>query len=307
MQQKWLVIINPVSGGKAAPKRWAKIQPILEAAGIQTEVVKTAYRDHGAELAKDAVQKGYRHIMILGGDGTANDVVNGVMQSGIAASDVVLAMIPAGTGNDWVRTIGKPHSGEALVAAIRNHKTQMHDVGLLTFQGESGIAHRYFINIAGLGFEGAVAKYLFDHSGKFYLGKLQYQLAILRTLFRYKHTHMQIKTDEQQSTLTALSIAAGNGKYNGGGLMQLPNAVFQDGLIDMTVITTMPKWKMVVSLPKLQSGAHVHMREVQTFRAKHISIQSNPPVYIDADGEFIGTTPLDMSIAPQQIQVLMWT
>lgn len=306
MQQKWLVIINPVSGGKAAPKRWAKIQPILEAAGISMQVLYTAYRDHGAVLAEDAVRNGFRHIMILGGDGTANDVVNGVMRSGIAPSEVVLAMIPAGTGNDWVRTIGKPASVALMVPALQEMKTQWHDVGVAKYQQEGKAAQRYFINITGLGFEGAVAKYLFDHSGRFYFGKLQYQLAILRTLFRYKHTHMRITADQVQAELTVLSIAAGNGKFNGGGLKQLPSAVYHDGKLDMTVITNMPKWKMVVSLPKLQSGAHVHMREVQTFTASTITIQSEPPVFIDADGEYIGTTPLELAILPQQIQVLLW-
>lgn len=307
MQQKWLVIINPVSGGKAAPKRWAKIQPILEAAGIGMQVAYTEYRDHGAKLASEAVKQGFRHILILGGDGTANDVVNGVMQSGIAPQEMVLAMIPAGTGNDWVRTIGKPQTTTEIVSALQNIKTQLHDVGIARYtQGEEK-RERYFINIAGLGFEGAVAQYLFEHSGKFYFGKLQYQLAIMRTLFRYKHTRMRITTDQGQDDLTVLSVAVGNGKYNGGGLKQLPSANFNDGQLDMTIITTMPKWKMVVSLPKLQSGAHVHMREVQTFKSKSITIHSDPPVSIDADGEYIGSTPLELAIAPQQIQVLVWT
>ncbi|HMU70780.1 MAG TPA: acylglycerol kinase family protein, partial [Chitinophagales bacterium] len=104
MQYDWFVIINPVSGGKAAPKRWHKIKPLFDAAPFNYEVIFTEYRDHAALIAKNAVQQGFRRFVILGGDGTANDVINGLCQSGISTEMFTVAMIPAGTGNDWVRT-----------------------------------------------------------------------------------------------------------------------------------------------------------------------------------------------------------
>lgn len=306
MQDQWLVIVNPVSGGKRAPKRWAKIQPVLEQSGIPHRVMFTEYRDHASLLVQQAIREGARKCMILGGDGTANDVVNGLFASGIDPAEVLLAMVPAGTGNDWVRTIGKPANEQQLAEGLRTEKYRLHDVGVLECRRDAQEVTRYFINIAGLGFEGAVAKRLYDQQGSWYLGKLQYQIAILRSLFVYKHTQMQLEVDGVISRETALSVAAGNGRFNGGGLMQLPLADPGDGVLDMTVITTMPKWKMVVSLPKLQTGAHTRMREVKTYTGKTISIHSEPPVFIDADGEYIGTTPLTFRIAERQVRVLKW-
>lgn len=306
MQDKWFVIINPVSGGKAAPKRWAKIHPLLQAEGIDLSIAYTAYRDHGALLAEEALKKGFRRLMILGGDGSANDVVNGVMRSGVSPEEVIIAMVPAGTGNDWVRSIGKPVQLQLMAKAMQQAVTKWHDVGVAVYDTPEGKGQRYFINIAGLGFEGAVAKHLYQNSGKFYFGKLQYQLAILRTLLRYKHTLMRIQVDDTSQELTVLSIAAGNGKFNGGGLKQLPDALFDDKQLDMTVIATMPKWKMVISLPKLQTGAHTRMQEVRTFTGKRMHIESTPPVAIDVDGEYIGSTPLTLSIHSAQVRVLCW-
>lgn len=306
MQNAWLVIINPVSGGKAAPKRWAKIKPLFDAEQISYEEHVTQYRDHAAEIVRQKLIEGARKIMILGGDGTANDVINGVYTSGVDPSAVVVAMVPAGTGNDWVRTIGKPKDPKHLVSALERGQTFLHDVLIVRYQKENTTATRYCMNITGLGFEGAVARNIFLRSGKWQAGKLRYQLEILKTLFVYKHTQMQFSVDGKTEIITALSVALGNGKYNGGGLKQLPSAQFDDGKIDMTVITNMPKWKMITSLPKLQSGAHIGMREVRTFSGKQIQISSAPEVHIDADGEYIGTTPLHCVIADKQIQVLKW-
>lgn len=306
MQDLWLVIVNPVSGGKRAPKRWAKIQPVLEQAGIPFQVQITEYRDHGAALVREALQAGVRKCMIVGGDGTANDVINGVYTSGIDPATVMLAMVPAGTGNDWVRTIGSPVSAQQIMNSLLRAHYRLHDVGVLQCKGDGKPVTRYFINIAGLGFEGAVAKRLYDQHGSWYLGKLQYQVAIMRSLFVYKHTRMELQIDDSKVQETVLSIALGNGKFNGGGLMQLPAADPGDGMLDITVITTMPKWKMVVSLPKLKTGVHTRMREVKTYTGRMISIHSNPPVCIDSDGEYVGVTPLQCTIAEKQVKVLIW-
>lgn len=305
MQYDWFVIINPVSGGKAAPKRWHKIKPLFDAAPFNYEVIFTEYRDHAALIAKNAVQQGFRRFVILGGDGTANDVINGLCQSGISTEMFTVAMIPAGTGNDWVRTIGKPDFAMIVEDLIR-HETMKHDIANVTYVNDGKEAMRYFINMAGLGFEGAVAKKIYERSSKWQGGKMQYQLAILSTLFVYKHTQLEIKVDGNSSEMQFLSAAIGSGKFNGGGMKQLPAAIFNDGILDLTVIATMSKMKMVISLPKLKTGAHIGMQEVQTFKGKIIEMNSNPPVHMDADGEYLGQTPLRFQVASEQINVIKW-
>ncbi len=306
MNEKWFVIINPVSGGKRGPKRWAKIKPLLDGSNIQYDVATTEFIDHAAQLASSAIQKGFRHIAIIGGDGTANDVINGIFQSGIDPNEITVAMIPAGTGNDWVRTIGTYDSIEKIPSALNAYKTFLHDVGIVNYYKSGENRNRYFINIAGLGFEGHVAKRLYEGSRYLNGTKLQYQLAILRSLFFYHHRNMTITVDGKSSTHQTLSIACGNCKFNGGGLKQLPDAVHDDGLLDMTLIGNMSKFKMAISLPKLKTGAHIKMKEVTTFKGKEFFIESEGQVFLDADGEFLGETPVRISVIQKAIKVLIW-
>lgn len=306
MNKKWFVIVNPVSGGKRAPKLWNKMLPHLENAGISFQVAFTEYIDHAGILVKQAVADGLQHFMIIGGDGTANDVVNGIFNSTGQPENFVLAMIPAGTGNDWVRTIGVYKNIAAIPEKLQTGKIFLQDVGLVSFQKNNETGNRYFINIAGLGFEGQVAKNLYEKEGWLKGTKLQYQLAILQSLFVYKHTRLTLTIDGETQSQSGLSIAAGICKYNGGGLKQLPDAIIDDGLLDMTVIGSMTKLQMVLNLPKLQNGSHVKLKSVNTFRGKEININSEPPIYLDADGEFLGTTPVTISLIPKAIQVLQF-
>jgi len=306
MNKKWFVIINPVSGGKYAPKLWNKMLPHMETTGISFQVAFTEYIDHAGIIVKQAVADGFQHFMIIGGDGTANDVINGIFNSTGQPENFVVAMIPAGTGNDWVRTIGEYKNIMEIPEKLQSGNTFLQDVGLVTFQKENATRTRYFINIAGLGFEGQVAKKLYEKDGLLKGTKLQYQLAILQSLFVYKHTRLTLTVDGVTQSQTGLSIAAGICKYNGGGLKQLPNAIIDDGLLDMTVIGSMTKLQMVMNLPKLRNGSHVKLKSVNTFRGKTITINSEPPIYLDADGEFLGTTPVTISLIPKAIQVLQF-
>lgn len=228
------------------------------------------------------------------------------MQSGADPKQMTIAMLAAGTGNDWVRTIGKYKSLREIISALINKKTFLHDAGIVSFQKNGSTHKRYFINIVGLGFEGHVAKKLFESNGILKGTKLQYQAAILRSLFLYHHTNMKISVDGKTSEHHTLSIACGICKFNGGGLKQLPDAMYDDGILDMTLIGSMSKFKMAVSLPKLKDGSHTKMKEVETFKGKAFLIESNPPVFIDADGEFLGETPVNISLEEKCLNILAW-
>ena len=304
MIDTWFVIINPVSGRNKGRKLWHKIKPLLTEGGITFDFALTEYVDHASEIAGKAAGSGITNFLVIGGDGTANDVINGICRSGIDMHKFTVGMLSAGTGNDWVRTIGKCQSLNTVVQTLKKRATFLHDVGICNYQKNGQLQIRYFINIVGLGFEGHVAKRLFEEKSIFRGTKLQYQIAILRSLFVYKHTQMQITVDGNSTAITTLSIAAGIGKYNGGGLKQLPDSICDDGLLDMTVIGNMSKLKMVISLPKLQSGIHTKMKEVKTFRGKEIVIESTPDVFMDADGEYLGTTPVKISILQDKINIL---
>ncbi|MFI5172956.1 MAG: diacylglycerol/lipid kinase family protein [Chitinophagales bacterium] len=308
MIEKWFVIINPVSGGKKAPKLWHKIKPLLDDAAITYETGITEYFDHAALLTYNAIIGGSRNILIIGGDGTAGEVVNGIFKTAIDPSEITIAMVHAGTGNDWVRTIGKYKRIIEIPSALINKKTFKHDVGIIQYTSEGQKKKRYFINIAGLGFEGYVVKRLRDNnnSGQFKGGKMRYWIAILRSLLFCKHSLVTLNVDGNVSQHKSLSIACGICNYNGSGLKQLPNAKFDDGQLDMTMIGDMSKFNMVKNLPRLTNGSHIKLKQVKTFRGKEIIIESDTPIYVEADGEFLGETPVKITVEQNALQVLKW-
>lgn len=303
---KWFVIINPVAGGGKAPKLWRKLKPLLEKTGIDFEFAETKYINHACELAQAALQANGKNLLIIGGDGTANEVINGIVDYASDFSDITIAMFSVGTGNDWVRTIGKPASIQNIPRNLKAYQTKEHDVGLINYTQNALIKMRCFINIAGLGFDGHVA-YKLSNGNSFLAGtKFRYWIGILQSLFSYSHTHIIADIDGVKVQTKTLSIAVGICKYNGGGMMQLPYAEINDGKLDMTIIGSMSKAKMVFSLPRLRNGSFTRMKVVSLFKGQKISVQSDIPIHVEADGEYLGNTPVEITILPQKINVLVW-
>lgn len=116
---KWFTIINPLSGGGKATKLWKKLKPLIESSGVNIEFAETKFHKHAVELVQAALQASGRHILIIGGDGSANEVVNGIMQYADRPEEITVAMISVGTGNDWVRSIGTPHNLEAVARSLK--------------------------------------------------------------------------------------------------------------------------------------------------------------------------------------------
>lgn len=306
IEKKWFVLINPVSGGGRAAGVWKKLKPLLEQADVNFEFAETGHPKHAVDLVHAALQAGGSHILIIGGDGTANEVVNGLMQYAVRPEEISLAMISVGTGNDWVRTIGKPHALDSVPRSLKADQCFLHDVGRIEYNTQNSAVRRYFVNIAGLGFDGHVTFRVSKGKGAFNTSGFRYWIGILQSLLGYSATMATFTIDGKNHTIQMLSAAIGICNYNGGGMKQLPFAKCNDGLLDMSVIGNMPKWKMIMSLPKLRNGSFVDMDEVKTFQAKAITVNTPKPIYVEADGEYLGTTPVTINIIPDAISVLQW-
>lgn len=279
------------------------VQAAMKRSGILAGIAVSEGHGHLTTLAAEAVRQGHRRLAMLGGDGTANEVLNGVFaQEEIPPGEVALGMISVGTGNDWMRTIGMPVQPEEAVAALARGKTAHHDVGQIWY-GKPEEKLRYFINIAGAGFDGEVTRRVQGWKGWLAGRKLSYWLTILRTLFDYRHTEITLTVDGQQHRVQGLTLAVGICRFNGGGMMQLPQAQFDDGLLDTTLIGRMGTWEMVWRLPLMLDGSFVRLHSVQQFRGTEILLDSDPPIWLEADGEVLGRTPARITCLPAGIRV----
>lgn len=302
----WLAVVNPNAGVKKCKKDWNKISGMLEKHEIIFHAVFTERRGHAIAITKEYIEKGYRKIISVGGDGTLNEVVNGVFRQKVASTtDITLAVVSVGTGNDWVRTYHIPLDYDKCIALIKKEDTFIQDAGMVNFANGTGTNTRYFINMAGLGFDGLVAK---KTNADKDLGKTNpfvYFKHIFTSLFSFKSVPTRIVIDDTEMNHHIFSMGVGIGQYNGGGMKQTPNAIPDDGLFDLTLIKDMSKWAVIYNVNRLYNGTIGKHKMVEMHQGRHIVIEPKTPVLMEADGESLGQSPFRFTLIPKSLKVVI--
>lgn len=303
---EWFVIVNPNAGKRKGEKDWLEIAAQLTAAGIEFVNVFTEHRGHAVVLTRKYIENGYRNIIVVGGDGTLNEVVNGIFtQAHVPTDRIVLAMIPVGTGNDWCRMFNIPNDYKQAIKLIIKRKIFIQDTGTIKYISSEGSEKtRYFINMAGMGFDALVAKKTNKQKDMGKSNPMSYVVNILSSLFLYTSTKVTILLDDEKIASDIFSMSVGICQYNGGGMKQAPGALPDDGLFDMTLIKPIGKFKIMRNIIKLFDGSFTRLPEVSTYRSSKIIIHSEPPMFMEADGESLGHTPFVFNILPQSLYVV---
>lgn len=301
----WLAIVNPNAGRGKGQKDWNEISSLLKKHELQFAVSFTEKKLHAIDLTKEGIAAGYRNIIAVGGDGTLNEVVNGVFtQSVCPTQDVVLSMITVGTGNDWAKMFGISKDYEDAVKIIKEYKVTPHDTGVITCFRGADQEKRYFLNIAGLGFDAAVTTRTNAQKDKGSSGKAVYLLNLLKSLFAYKNIRTEVVIDGVKTESETFTISVGIGRYSGGGMRQTPGAIPDDGLFDITIISKMGKLEIIMNLQKLYDGTILEHRKIKGYRGKTVNINSLQPIFVEADGESLGHSPVEINIIPKSIGVV---
>jgi len=306
IRTEWMVLINPVAGDHKGRDDWGKISLLLDHHGITYQHHFTEHPRHAIKLGQDSLRQGYRNFIIAGGDGFLHEVVNAIFtQTTVDPKLVTLAMIPVGTGNDWVRTFKIPSDYEAAIKTIRKRKALRHDIGRVFYHVKGEERSSYFINICGMGLDAEVNKRVSADRDRGHLGHLKYQYHIFSALMGYTPTKMTIVIDGKEIHHEVLSMALGIAQYSGGGMKQLPFAVPDDGIFDLSVIKKATRLKVMRSVHKVYDGSFVELPEVSTYTGKAIQIKSEPKCWIEADGETLGESPFRFEIIPQSLNVII--
>ena len=300
----WLVIVNPNSGKKKGKKDWVKIAQLLDQ-NFKYTAIFTERRGHAISIVKEKILEGTRNIIVAGGDGTMNEVVNAVFTQGkVPTNTITLGIITIGTGNDWGKMFGIPASYEKSIETIKNCKTFIQDAGIIRYYDGEIQKNRFFLNIAGLGFDALVAKKINAQKDIGKSGKLLYMANLISNLWRYRYMHTNIKIDDKKFKDEIFTISIGIGVYSGGGMKQTPNSIPNDGLFDLTIIKKMRKIGIIKSLPLLYNGKILEHPKVVSFRGAKINIECDPPIHLEADGETLGHSPIEIEIIPKSIRVI---
>ena len=306
-QSRWMVVVNPKAGRGHGLHDWPVISNRLNFSGVDFTCVFTEKKFHAVELTVKAVNDGFRKIIVVGGDGTVNEVVNGLfIQKQVAPSEVTLSVIPVGTGNDWVRMLGIPRTYTDAVNSIRAERTILQDVGKIVFEEARVQQTRYMANVSGVGFDAMVNRRYnrLKEAGR--TGTWMYILSTVLTLFRYRAKRFVAAVDGKAFFDDRLfSGTVGVGKYNGGGMLQMPAAALDDGLMDITLIRKMSLYRFFTNFNRLYNGTIYNFYKVRAAQGKRIAITSYPPSPIEIDGEACGYSPFTFELVPKSIKVVV--
>lgn len=301
---RWLVIVNPVSNRGATAERIDAIKGVLSQCGISFDLKLTRQKNHAFDLAAEGTGQ-YGVIVAVGGDGTVHEIVNGLFsrRNGQSKSEPLptIGIIPSGSGNDFVKTLGIPADVYQSVQIILKGQTRAVDIGRITIDGEDrGLFH----NNVGTGFDAHVN---YENSRiKAVRGLAGYLSAVMKTIFKYKHPHVTLKWDGGSLDKAVLLVNTGIGRCSGGGFYLTPDAVLDDGLFDICIIESLKKLKILKELPKALDGSHTKLKEVTMFRTTSLEIESEQGLPVHADGEMLSMNAqsVKISMAEKQMTVI---
>lgn len=255
-----------------------------------------------AALARRAANQRVALVVVVGGDGSVHEAVNGLMLAGDEARPE-LAVIAQGTGDDFARGVGIPSSFDAAVAVAREGRSRTIDVGRARYRATDGsAATAYFASMAGTGMSGAVAGRL-NTTTKALGGKASSLIATIAVFRRWKNVEMTIELDGDRRRALTEDVLVGNTEYHNGGMRLCPGAQPDDGLLDVLVIGDISKKDLALVLPRLYRGTHLPHPKAELVRAQRISIDALRPLPIELDGEQPGTTPVTFDVVPAALRI----
>jgi len=297
------VIVNPVAGANSTHRKWPRISQRLRHVGLSFDYEYTEGIGHAIELAKVAAGNGYRYLVAVGGDGTMNEVANGIMGSA-DSSDTVLGVVNTGTGSDFARSVGIPRHYLHACSLLTSPRRLLLDVGVVEYRSNGETCRRYFVNAAGVGFDAAVVETT-ERFPKYFGGTLPYLAGLARTLFGYRNKAVTIGIDSGIEAKRVLSVVVANSGYFGGGMHVAPEARFDDSLLDVVTIGDMGKFELLKALPMVYNGTHVTHPKVSVKQTAHITIESQESILVHADGELLGEGPASFWLVPAALSIVV--
>jgi len=294
-----VAVVNPKAANGATGRHWPRLAKLIGSALGQFTPVFTASCGDGTRLARQAIEQGAELVVSVGGDGTHNEVLNGLLDGkGLRNPDSRMAVVPAGTGGDLRRSLGLSESQRDVIGRLGEGRRRV-DVGRLEFTDDQGApGARFFLNVSSCGVSGKVVEVV-NSSGKWLGGRLSFAIGSARALAGYRDQRIRLRLDggeARELSITALAIA--NGQYFGGGMRVAPAAEMDDGLFDVTIWKGFTLADFILKSSSLYSGRHLELPGVESHRATRVEAESQETVLIDLDGERPGRLPAAWQVLP---------
>ena len=303
---KTVFIVNPHAGNGSAGSSWPSIETLAKDRLGFFEAFMTKGPGDAVICAKNAVAEKTKRLVCVGGDGTLNEIVNGIMMNEESLiSDLMLGFIPNGTGCDFIRTVSIPQDLEQTMDLIASSHTRSIDLGVLLLKDHKGRDHRrYFHNIASFGLGGEVAQRV-NQMTKALGPFISFMWATLISIFLYGTKRIRVLIDgKSEKVISAWNVVVANGQYHGGGMWVAPDASVYDGLFHVTIIGDLTIPEVLLNLSKLYNGRIYDIDKVITWTCQKMAAISNERVLLEVDGEQPGMLPVVAKILPGALDVI---
>jgi len=289
-----LFVLNPAARGGRAVRLLPLVRQSIAEHGGAGEVVCTEHARHATSLAREAAQAGFDAVIGVGGDGTLQEIANGLVTS---RQQLPIGVVPTGSGNDFVRSLGLPTAPSAALDLAWSTAERSVDL--------AACGERYFLNAGGAGFDARVARAAHSMPSVLRFGAIPYVAGVLRELMHNTAHEFRIHLDDRTLQRRALMVVVANGAFYGGGMMICPDASRDDGLLDICVVGEVSRREVLRLLSAVFSGKHVGDPHVEFFRTRTVRIESAQPCELHLDGELAGTLPAEFRAVPSALRVLV--
>ena len=305
-----LVIVNPKSASGATRDKWSAIASDIRTHFGPFNVAFTKKQGDGTAIARRAAENGREFIVACGGDGTINEVANGILESGL---DAELGVLPSGTGGDFRRSLNIPHGVREAARALKTGVTKRIDVGKVTFRGhDDENVSRYFLNVSSVGLAASIIERVKASSTANWLpiqslkGKASFALSTLQEVIGIQCETVRVRIDDgDEHNLNTVNFCIANARYFGGGMLIAPEAKLDDGYFDVINIGDLGTVKILLNAHTLYRGTHLELPEVKSKLAKRVEISAvgGEDIHIETDGELPGRLPAVYEIVPKALRL----
>jgi diacylglycerol kinase (ATP) len=299
-----IFLVNPASANGSTKRAWPEMAHRAASAGLDGETLFSEGPGGIAKVAGRAAEMGAKRVVVVGGDGTVNEAANGLLAAG-AGHEVELAVIPRGTGTDFVRTFGIPNKLDGAIAVARDGEIREIDAGRVSYRAWDGSpGSAYFVNVASAGMSGAVAMRA-NSASKALGGKASFLWATLAVFARWKNAQVSVDIDGEHREGSMLDVIVANCEWLGGGMHMTPKAKPDDGVFDVLLIGDITKRDLVQTLPKIYRGTHLPHPKAEELRGREVRVEAPTPLPVELDGEQPGTTPATFEVVPGALRLVV--
>ncbi|MFL5965731.1 MAG: diacylglycerol/lipid kinase family protein [Gaiellaceae bacterium] len=300
MTERTVFLVNPASANGATGKRWPEIAHRAALEGLNGDALISARAGDITELAERAARSGADLVVVVGGDGTINEAVNGLLRVGERPE---LAVLAQGTGDDFIRTHAIPSGLADAIAVARDGTPRVIDVGRVAYRQWDGTpGERHFANVASAGMSGAVAQRA-NRTSKALGGRVTFFYALTREFLVWRNGDVTVEVAGEVRRGPMHDVVVANGAFHGGAMKLAPDAQPDDGEFDVLLIGDVSKLDFLTTAPKLYSGKHLGHPKVEVLRGPVVDVDAGVPLPLETDGEVLGTTPARFEIVPRALRV----